>query len=120
MAAPMQSVAIHLQHFHGDFWTMLDTHKIVRPAVIGHSLGGTLAIALAEQHSDRLAGIFALDGLPVFPALAQADDAGRAKAAQGASAQIAAETHDQVVAYEKKYMQMATLDASLVDPNPTT
>lgn len=102
--------------FSRDFWTMLDIRKIVRPAVIGHSLGGTLAIALAEQHSDRLAGILALDGLPVFPALAQADDAGRAKAAQGASAQIAAETHDQVVAYEKKYMQMATLDASLVDP----
>lgn len=102
--------------FSRDFWTLLDARKIARPIVIGHSLGGTLAIALAEQHSDRLAGILALDGLPVFPALAQADAAARAKAAQGASAQIAAETHDQVVAYEKQYMQTATLDASLVDP----
>lgn len=102
--------------FSRDFWALLDTQKIVKPVVIGHSLGGTLAIALAEQHSDRLGGILALDGLPVFPALAQADDAARAKAAQGASAQIAAETPDQVLAYEKKYMQMATLDATLVEP----
>ena len=40
--------------FSRDFWAMLDTANIARPALIGHSLGGTLAIALAEQHSDRL------------------------------------------------------------------
>jgi pimeloyl-ACP methyl ester carboxylesterase len=102
--------------FSNDFWSLLDQRKIARPVVIGHSLGGTLAIALAEQHSDRLAGIVALDGLPVFPALAQADAAGRTKAALGASAQIAGETHEQIAAYEKRYMQSATLDASLVDP----
>jgi pimeloyl-ACP methyl ester carboxylesterase len=102
--------------FSRDFWTLLDSHKIARPVVIGHSLGGTLAIALAEQHSDRLGGILALDGLPVFPSLAQADASARAKAAQAASAQIAAETHDQLVDYEKKYMQVATLDPTLVDP----
>jgi pimeloyl-ACP methyl ester carboxylesterase len=103
--------------FSNDFWTLLDTHKIVRPAVIGHSLGGTLAIALAEQHPDRLRGILALDGLPVFPTVAQDDAAAREKAAQEASAGIAAESHDQVVAYEKNYMrQIGTLDAALVEP----
>lgn len=102
--------------FSHDFWALLDARRIARPVVIGHSLGGTLAIALAEQHSDRLAGILALDGLPVFPTLAQAGDGARAKAAQAAAAQIAAETHDQVVSYERKYMQTATLDATLVDP----
>jgi pimeloyl-ACP methyl ester carboxylesterase len=102
--------------FSNDFWSLLDRRKIARPIVIGHSLGGTLAIALAEQHSDRLGGIVALDGLPVFPSLAQADAGARSKAAQAASAQIASQTHDQVADYEKKYMQMATLDSTLVDP----
>jgi N-formylmaleamate deformylase len=101
--------------FTRDFWALLDQRKIVRPVVIGHSLGGTLAIALAEQHSDRLAGILALDGLPVFPTLAQADANTRAEAAKTAGAQIGAETHDQVLAYEKKYMQAAMLDSTLVD-----
>jgi pimeloyl-ACP methyl ester carboxylesterase len=105
--------------FTHDFWTMLETQKIARPAVIGHSLGGTLAIALAEQHSDRLAGILALDGLPVFPSLAQADAATRAKTAASASAQIAGETSEQILAYEKKYMRMATLDATLIEPTAT-
>lgn len=102
--------------FSNDFWTMLNTKNIVRPVVIGHSLGGTLAIALAEEHSDRLAGIVALDGLPVFPTLAQADATARTKFAHSAGAQIAAETHEQLLAYEKQYMQTATLDASLIDP----
>jgi N-formylmaleamate deformylase len=102
--------------FSSDFWSLLEQRKISRPVVIGHSLGGTLAIALAEQHSDRLAGIIALDGLPVFPTLAQADASAREKAATAASTQIAAETHEQVMDYEKKYMAMATLDPTLVDP----
>lgn len=103
--------------FSRDFWTLLNTRKIAQPVIVGHSLGGTLAIALAEQHSDRLGGILALDGLPVFPALAQADAAAREKAAKGASAQIAAETSEQVLAYEKTYMQqIGTLDVTLVDP----
>ncbi len=52
-----------------DFWSMLSTHKVQRPVVIGHSLGGTLAILLAEQHSEQLRGAIAVDGLPVFPGL---------------------------------------------------
>jgi pimeloyl-ACP methyl ester carboxylesterase len=103
--------------FSRNFWALLDARKIERPVVIGHSLGGTLALTLAEEHSDRLAGVLALDGLPVFPALAQADASAREKAARGASAQIAAVTHDQLVAYERVYMQqIGTLDPSLVEP----
>jgi pimeloyl-ACP methyl ester carboxylesterase len=58
--------------FTRDFWAMLAAKKIQNPVVIGHSLGGTLAIALAEEHPERLAGIIAADGLPVFPMAAYA------------------------------------------------
>lgn len=50
-----------------DFWTLLDAHRIDRPVVVGHSLGGTLSELLATQHPERLRAVVAIDGLPVFP-----------------------------------------------------
>ncbi len=64
-----------------DFWAMLASHNIVMPIVVGHSLGGTLAIMLAEQHSDRIRGVIAVDGLPVFPGTENQSAAQRAAAA---------------------------------------
>ena len=56
-------------HAGTDFWSLLHARNIRKPIVIGHSLGGTLAIMLAEQHSEELAGVAAVDGLPIFPGL---------------------------------------------------
>jgi pimeloyl-ACP methyl ester carboxylesterase len=50
-----------------DFWKLLDQKHIVKPVVIGHSLGGTMGFLLATQHADRLGGVVALDGLPIYP-----------------------------------------------------
>ncbi|MGB8518814.1 MAG: alpha/beta hydrolase [Candidatus Tumulicola sp.] len=50
-----------------DFWTLLDKQHIVKPVVIGHSLGGTMGFMLATQHPDRLRAVIALDGLPIYP-----------------------------------------------------
>ena len=50
-----------------DFWKLLDQKHIVKPVVIGHSLGGTMGFLLATQHPDRLNGVVALDGLPIYP-----------------------------------------------------
>jgi pimeloyl-ACP methyl ester carboxylesterase len=100
-----------------DFWTMLDAQKIARPVVVGHSLGGTLAIMLGEQHPERLRGIVALDGLPIFPGMDRLTAEQRAGAAQQASAPIAGQTRDQLLAFEKGYMKSAggVLDAQLAD-----
>ncbi len=65
-----------------DFWTLLASQKIQRPIVIGHSLGGTLAIMLAEQHSERLRAVIAVDGMPVFPGFDTFTPAQREAAAQ--------------------------------------
>jgi pimeloyl-ACP methyl ester carboxylesterase len=102
--------------FSRDFWSLLDARHIVRPVVIGHSLGGTLALALAEQHPDRLSAAIALDGLPVFPPVAQMSAEQRTAAAAGAAAQIRSQTPAQVLAAETSYMQTATLDPALVAP----
>ena len=50
-----------------DFWTLLDQKHIVKPVVIGHSLGGTMGFMLATQHPERLRAVIALDGLPIYP-----------------------------------------------------
>jgi pimeloyl-ACP methyl ester carboxylesterase len=100
-----------------DFWGMLDTQKIARPVVIGHSLGGTLAIRLGEQHPERLRSVVALDGLPIFPGMERVTAEQRAAAAQQISAPIAGQTREQLLAFEKNYMKGAggVLDAQLAD-----
>jgi pimeloyl-ACP methyl ester carboxylesterase len=103
--------------FSQDFWALLDARRIKAPVVIGHSLGGTLAIALAEQHPERLGGVIALDGLPVFPLLSQSTDAQRSQAAETAGAQIAGQAPAAYLASQVQYMQtIGTVNADLVQP----
>ena len=90
-----------------DFWKLLDAKNIVKPYVIGHSLGGTIGFMLATQHPDRLGGIIALDGLPIYPtnifstpdkikAMADATAASMAGESQAAFAKF---EHDQSLPY---------------------
>jgi pimeloyl-ACP methyl ester carboxylesterase len=103
--------------FTSDFWSFIATQHVVRPVIVGHSLGGTLAILLGEQHPDRLRGIVALDGMPLFPGMERVTPRQRAEGAQGAATQIAAETHAQLLDYEKAYMRGpgGVLDPDLAD-----
>ncbi len=48
---------------------MLAMYHLDRPIVIGHSLGGFLALRFGSEHSDLVRGIVSVDGLPVFPSL---------------------------------------------------
>jgi pimeloyl-ACP methyl ester carboxylesterase len=103
--------------FTSDFWSFIATQRVARPVIVGHSLGGTLAILLGEQHPERLRGIVALDGMPILPGMERVTAEQRAAGAQGAATQIAAETHSQLLDYEKNYMRSAggVLDPDLAD-----
>ncbi len=93
------------QTVSADFWTLLQTESIVKPAVIGHSLGGTLAIMLAEQHSEKLGGVISVDGLPTFPGMDRMTADQRAQAAaQMTTAMAQASTPTQFAAMEKMYV----------------
>jgi N-formylmaleamate deformylase len=46
-----------------------DERTLDRPIVVGHSLGGTLAFAMAAAAPDTLGGIMAVDGVPFIAAL---------------------------------------------------
>jgi pimeloyl-ACP methyl ester carboxylesterase len=96
-----------------DFWKMLDGQKIVRPIVIGHSLGGILAIVLGEQHPERLRGIIAIDGLPIIPGLERVPVEQRAAALPP----VAGQTREQFLAFEKSFMRspLGVLDPELAD-----
>lgn len=47
----------------------LDANHLARVVIVGHSLGGTLAFALAARAPDRVAGVLAIDGAPFLGAL---------------------------------------------------
>lgn len=51
------------QQLADDVLDVLDAFKIVRPVLMGHSMGGGEMTTLANQHSDRLSGLVYLDAI---------------------------------------------------------
>ena len=86
-----------------DSWTMLQTHGVSKPIVIGHSLGGTLALLLATQHPDRLAAVVALEGLPILPGSDRMTPPQREAQAASIKNQMAAATPEQFEAFSRAY-----------------
>lgn len=88
-----------------DIWKFLDAQHVERPVVIGHSLGGTLGLLMATQHADRLRGVIAIDGLPVYPGSEQKTQAQREAAGTQMRAMMAnASTPAQFEFVEKSYV----------------
>jgi pimeloyl-ACP methyl ester carboxylesterase len=103
--------------FARDFWAMLAGHNIEKPVLIGHSLGGTLAIALAEDHPDRLGGIVAVDGLPVIPSLSNVTPAQRQAMATQIANAYASHSPTEALAAQMNYMKtIGTNKPELVEP----
>jgi pimeloyl-ACP methyl ester carboxylesterase len=46
---------------------LIVSEHIDRPVVVGHGIGGLLALMFAADHSDLVSGVMAVDGLPVLP-----------------------------------------------------
>lgn len=101
-----------LESLQRDLLSLIDSRRLGRPVLVGHSLGGALSLAFATRHSDRIAGVVSVDGLPVFPGTEQASD--RAPLAAGMRTQFAAQTREQFLTGMQGYMrQIGTLDQSL-------
>ena len=93
------------QTVSADFWTLLQTRNIDKPVAIGHSLGGTLGLMLAEEHPERLRALVAVDGLPVFPGTETLAPGQRgAAAAQAAAPMSAISTPAQFETIERTYV----------------
>ena len=78
--------------------------------LVGHSLGGTLALAFAADHSDRISGVVAVDGLSVFPGTERMTGDRNALGAN-MRAQIAGLNAEQFAASQQAYMkQIGSID----------
>jgi pimeloyl-ACP methyl ester carboxylesterase len=84
---------------------LIQTRKLNRPVLIGHSLGGTLSLQFAQQHSDLIGGVIAIDGLPVFPGMESVPPAQRAAIGENMRLRMANMNHEQFADQQAQFMQ---------------
>ncbi|MFC0251847.1 alpha/beta fold hydrolase [Massilia consociata] len=46
---------------------LVTSRRLAKPVLVGHSLGGALALAVAQDLPALVGGVISVDGLPVFP-----------------------------------------------------
>ena len=96
-----------------DLATLIETRKIRNPVLAGHSLGGILSLAFAVEHSAKISGVVAVDGLPVFPGT-EAMTGDRSALGQRIRAQFESQTREQFVQGQQQYMkQIGSIDESI-------
>ncbi len=57
-----------LEKVRQDLAAYIRTHQLNRPIIVGHSLGGFVALWLASQNPDLVGPLVIVDALPFFPA----------------------------------------------------
>ena len=95
---------------------LIAARRLVKPVLVGHSVGATLAIALAEDLGERIGGVVALDGLAVFPRTEDTPPEERAAMAEAFRQRMAAATPQAFAAQQRQYMRaMGVLDMDKAD-----
>jgi pimeloyl-ACP methyl ester carboxylesterase len=84
---------------------LIKQRKIDKPVLVGHSLGGTLALRFASEHAGLISGVVAVDGLPIFPGMDRVSAGQRKAMAAQMQHKIAASTPEQFKAQSLQYMQ---------------
>ncbi|OPZ12216.1 MAG: putative aminoacrylate hydrolase RutD [Alphaproteobacteria bacterium ADurb.BinA280] len=67
-ALPDQATQPFLPVMRSRVLAYIERAKLDRPAVVGHSLGGALALMLAIEAPDKIGDLVIVDSLPFFPA----------------------------------------------------
>ena len=89
----------------GALTELIASRKLAKPVLIGHSLGATLALALAQDLPQAVGGVVAIDGLPVFPRTEDTPPEQRAAMAEGVRKQMLAVTGPAFVSQQRQYMR---------------
>jgi pimeloyl-ACP methyl ester carboxylesterase len=81
-------------------------HKLSRPVVVGHSLGGYLALWLGAAEPELVGSLIVVDGLPCLGAAfnEKIDAAGLQKLAQGAQERLAKLSREDFLAQQKAFL----------------
>ena len=90
---------------------LISNENLDRPILIGHSLGGFLALRFAEEHAALLRGVVAVDYGPVFAPAAQSTPEDRETLAEDLAKEMATEP---VSRYTQS--QNATIASMVTDP----
>jgi len=68
---------------------LIADRKLDKPVIVGHSLGGTLGYAVAEDQPAAVGGVVSIDGLPVMPGTEAMAPAQRSQMAEGMRGRVA-------------------------------
>ncbi|HLX24289.1 MAG TPA: alpha/beta hydrolase [Usitatibacter sp.] len=93
-----------LESLSRDLARLIESRKIHAPALVGHSLGATLSLVFATDHSDLIAGVVAVDGLPVFPGT-EGMTGDRSALGERMRAQFEGQTPEQFAQGQQAYMK---------------
>jgi pimeloyl-ACP methyl ester carboxylesterase len=84
---------------------LVEQRRLDRPVIVGHSLGATLALAVAEDKPAQVGGVVAIDGLPVMPGTETLPPAERSRYAQGMKARMAGMNPALFASQQQAYMR---------------
>jgi pimeloyl-ACP methyl ester carboxylesterase len=84
---------------------LVEQKRLDKPVIVGHSLGATLALAVAEDWPAQIGGIVAIDGLPVMPGTDALPPPERSRYAQGMKARMAGMNPTLFASQQQAYMR---------------
>ena len=84
---------------------LIASRRLDKPVIIGHSLGGTLGFAVAEDKPAALGGLVAIDGLPVMPGSEAMAPEERVRTAEAMKARVTAQPAQGFAAQQQTYMR---------------
>ncbi|WP_036166842.1 alpha/beta fold hydrolase [Massilia sp. 9096] len=84
---------------------LIASRKLAKPVIVGHSIGGTLGIAVAEDRPDVIGGLVSIDGLAVFPGTEDLPPGARPAAAERIRASMASARGDAFAGQQQSYMR---------------
>jgi pimeloyl-ACP methyl ester carboxylesterase len=95
---------------------LIASRHLDKPVIVGHSLGGILALAVAEDKPAMLGGVVSIDGLPVMPGTEDLPPEQRAQFAERTRAQIAKQPPALFAQQQQAYMRtIGVLDMAEAD-----
>jgi pimeloyl-ACP methyl ester carboxylesterase len=84
---------------------LIEQRRLDKPVIVGHSLGATMAIAVAEDKPAQVGGVVAIDGLPVMPGTETLPPNDRSRYAAGMKARLAGQSQAIFASQQQGYMR---------------
>jgi pimeloyl-ACP methyl ester carboxylesterase len=84
---------------------LIEQRRLDKPVIVGHSLGATMALAVAEDKPSQVGGVVAIDGLPVMPGTETLPPAERSRYAQGIKTRMAGMAPALFASSQQSYMR---------------